>query len=243
MNSPAASAASARPPAVGDGVTELPTRILSAAVILPAAGLAVWVGGLVFAALVALVCLRMLVEWGRLVRGFPAAMRAPIGFAGGVLIVAACAAIYALREGLGGLDAVVWLVVLVTATDVGAYAAGRTIGGPKLAPRISPNKTWAGLLGGMAGAAAATAALGLIGTAPVAGVVAAALLAAAAQAGDLSESWAKRRAGVKDSGRLIPGHGGLLDRLDGYLTAAPALWLYHALGAPGPELRLPAAPF
>lgn len=224
-------------------MTELPTRILSAAVILPAAGAAVWIGGWVFTALVAVILPLMLLEWARLVRGFPARMRGAIGGLGALLIVAACAAIYALRAGAGGLEAVVWLVVLVTATDVGAYAAGRTIGGPKLAPRISPNKTWAGLLGGMAGAAAATAALGLAGAAPIAAVGAAALLAAAAQTGDLAESWTKRRAGVKDSGRLIPGHGGLLDRLDGYLTAAPALWLYHLVGGPGPRFDLPAAPF
>jgi len=218
-------------------VGDLPTRIVSAAVILPLAAAAIWIGGLVFTLLVALLCVRMLLEGARLTRG------AAAGVLGALLIVGACAAVYGLRDGEEGLQIVVWLVVLITATDVGAYAAGRTIGGPKLAPAISPNKTWAGLLGGMGAAAAATALLGLIGEVPALALAAAAGLAVCAQAGDLLESWAKRRAGVKDAGRLIPGHGGLLDRLDGYLTAAPALWLYQALGAPTPRFDLPAPPF
>ena len=113
---------------------------------------------------------------------------------------------------------VFWVFAVTWATDIFAYFAGRAIGGPKLAPRISPNKTWAGLIGGMAGA-------GLLGWrspdwfemewsfhwmgAPM-GLV--------AQLGDLYESWEKRRAGVKDSGTLLPGHGGVLDRLDGLLA-------------------------
>lgn len=130
-------------------------------------------------------------------------------------------------DGGGGLAVVIWLFLLVWATDIGAYAAGRTIGGPKLMPRISPNKTWAGLLGGMA-----SAALTGLGTAlwldmpsamPL--IAASALLAVVAQAGDLGESWVKRRFGVKDSSTIIPGHGGLLDRVDGLLTAALALAL------------------
>jgi phosphatidate cytidylyltransferase len=115
---------------------------------------------------------------------------------------------------------VIWVFAVTWAVDIFAYFAGRAIGGPKLAPRISPNKTWAGLVGGMAGAGLAGwlvaswfemeplflwggAALGLV-----------------AQAGDLYESWEKRRAGVKDSGSLLPGHGGVLDRLDGLLAVS-----------------------
>lgn len=123
-----------------------------------------------------------------------------------------------------GLGQVLWLLLAVWSTDTMAYFAGRTIGGPKLAPAISPGKTWAGLAGGMVGAAL----VGLLAArlVPLPSLVGAALLASAlavvAQAGDLFESWMKRQAGVKDSGRLIPGHGGALDRLDGLLTAAPA---------------------
>jgi phosphatidate cytidylyltransferase len=119
-------------------------------------------------------------------------------------------------------QAVLWAMVVTWSTDIFAYFAGRSIGGPKLAPTISPNKTWAGLLGGMAGAAVLGAivafALGLDGPFLYAG----AAMGLLAQLGDLYESWLKRRAGVKDSGTILPGHGGVLDRLDGLLPVAIA---------------------
>lgn len=120
--------------------------------------------------------------------------------------------------------AILWLVASVVATDIGAYFAGRLIGGPKLLPSISPKKTWAGLFGGMAASAAAGAALAdqFVGNVTLSAACGAGL-AVVAQAGDFLESWLKRRAGVKDSGHLIPGHGGFLDRLDGFLAAAPAM--------------------
>ncbi len=127
-------------------------------------------------------------------------------------------------DGVAGRANVLFLIVVVWASDIGAYAAGRLLGGPKLAPAISPGKTWSGAVGGLVAAvlvgeaaaqALATAMLGRV--ALVAG-----LLGLAAQGGDLLESAIKRHFGVKDSGRLIPGHGGLLDRLDGLLAAAPA---------------------
>jgi len=135
-----------------------------------------------------------------------------------------------------GLVTLFWLLAVVWATDTGAMFAGKTIGGPKLAPVISPNKTWAGLLGGMAAAALAGVAFALWRDAPVglAGLVSAAL-AVVAQAGDLGESMVKRHFGVKDSGRLIPGHGGIFDRVDGLLAVAPA-WALALLAAGGWEL-------
>ncbi len=117
-----------------------------------------------------------------------------------------------------------WLLLVVWATDIGAYAAGRAIGGPKLWPSVSPKKTWAGLLGGMVAAAAAGAGVAHYSGASVvllAGISAA--LAVVAQAGDLAESSVKRYFGVKDSSGLIPGHGGVLDRLDGLLAASPVV--------------------
>lgn len=122
-----------------------------------------------------------------------------------------------------GMQAVLWLLFVVWATDTFAYFAGRALGGPRLAPRISPSKTWAGLLGGIIGASVVGAGFTAIkgGSVPVAAVVAV-VLAMTAQAGDLFESWLKRQACLKDSGAVIPGHGGMLDRVDGLLFAAPA---------------------
>jgi len=118
---------------------------------------------------------------------------------------------------------VLWLFAVVWMSDIGAFAVGRTVGGPKLAPRVSPSKTWSGALGGLASAAlfGATLAPFLIDRDMVGGLVMAIVVGAAAQAGDLLESGIKRRFGAKDSGSLIPGHGGLMDRLDSLATAAP----------------------
>jgi len=125
---------------------------------------------------------------------------------------------------------VFWVFVVTWATDIFAYFAGRAIGGPKLAPRISPNKTWAGLVGGMAGAAACGWLLATWFQMEPFFLWAGAAMGLIAQAGDLFESWVKRRAGVKDSGTLLPGHGGVLDRLDGLLAVAIATALLLMAG-------------
>lgn len=125
-----------------------------------------------------------------------------------------------IRQQDAGLMLALWTLVTVWATDIGAYFAGRTIGGPKLAPKISPNKTWAGLIGGMVSALLVGALIAWAAKLPGLLYGAGAGLAVAAQAGDLFESWLKRRSGVKDSGRILPGHGGVLDRLDGVVPVA-----------------------
>ncbi len=135
-----------------------------------------------------------------------------------------------MRSAAGGLRDVLFLVVVVWGTDIGAYLVGRLIGGPRLAPRISPGKTWSGALGGLAVAAFAGAVAGY--ESPLFAAFLALGLSVIAQAGDLLESAIKRHFGVKDSGNIIPGHGGLLDRLDGVLTAAPAAMLWSALVTP-----------
>ena len=119
-----------------------------------------------------------------------------------------------------GFIALMLILLVVWASDIGGYFAGRGIGGPKLWPQVSPNKTWAGAIGGFAASlviAAGFAAAGFGKTGPL--LLASAALSIASQLGDLFESAVKRRFGVKDSGNLIPGHGGLLDRLDGLVAA------------------------
>ena len=129
-----------------------------------------------------------------------------------------------------GAASLLFVVLAVWASDSTAYLAGRALGGPKLAPRISPGKTWSGAVGGLSGAMIAGAVVASLTTPSgdpglvarlLRGLLFGGLIGIAAQAGDLGESALKRRYGVKDSGRLIPGHGGLLDRLDGLMTAAP----------------------
>ncbi|TCP99651.1 phosphatidate cytidylyltransferase [Sphingomonas sp. PP-F2F-A104-K0414] len=114
-----------------------------------------------------------------------------------------------------------WALSLVWACDIGAFFTGRTLGGPKLAPVISPNKTWSGLIGGVVLASAVAAVLHTQYGLPMRMTLATPVLAVLAQMGDLYESWLKRVAGVKDSGNILPGHGGVMDRLDGLVPVAP----------------------
>lgn len=154
-------------------------------------------------------------------------LRHPAWLALGVPYLALpCLALLWLRFGHEeGAELVFWLFLVIWATDSGAYFAGRAIGGRKLAPKISPNKTWAGLFGGVL-AADLVAGSGwfLLPEQPLLPLMLfGGLIAALSQGGDLFESFAKRRFGVKDAGKLIPGHGGLLDRVDGLLVGILAL--------------------
>ncbi|WP_281300903.1 MULTISPECIES: phosphatidate cytidylyltransferase [unclassified Iodidimonas] len=271
--------------------SQLMTRVSSALILIPLALSAVWLGGIWFAGLLALVGAVMSVEWAMiagfnrrllgvfygfttlLVAGFillsseklsadlalnSFASLADWGLftacAGGVLLLLSFISdrfaplkwgglaifycwtpLYALmwlRAQDGGLWLVAWVLLVVWGTDIGGYFVGRAIGGAKLVPKISPNKTWSGLFGGMALAALA----GLIGAlwfhfgSVFYLALAAAGLAVIGQIGDLAESALKRHFNVKDSGRIIPGHGGVLDRVDGLVFVAPlvALFLYFA---------------
>jgi phosphatidate cytidylyltransferase len=120
------------------------------------------------------------------------------------------------------LAAIIFIFATVWVTDSAAYLSGRTIGGAKLWPAVSPNKTWAGLIGGMVGAAAFGAVFAVVsGLSDLIWLAAlGAILAIVSQGGDLFESSVKRRFGVKDSGKIIPGHGGIMDRVDGMVAAA-----------------------
>ncbi|MFN4098786.1 MAG: phosphatidate cytidylyltransferase [Pararhodobacter sp.] len=145
-----------------------------------------------------------------------------------MLILLAAHGLILLRGGFG-LAFVLWLVLIVIASDVAGYFAGRVLGGPKFWPRFSPKKTWSGTVAGWVLAAAVGAAFVVGQGWPVAMVAVSALLAFAGQLGDIAESALKRRAGVKDSSALIPGHGGVLDRFDALIAVvALALALAYA---------------
>jgi len=151
--------------------------------------------------------------------------------AGAFYIGACCIALTWLRtEPAMGFETVAWLLATVWAVDIGAYICGRSIGGPRLVPAISPNKTVSGLLGGMASAGAVGVAVAVVldhqSIVPLA--AASVALGFVAQTGDVAESWIKRRRGVKDSSHIIPGHGGILDRVDGLLAAAAVTALFFA---------------
>lgn len=212
---------------------DLKTRLISAVFMILGAGSAIWAGGNVFLALAILIGLGLCWEWWGLASkvGQNVSTRALLFLAGVTYIVVAVWALIALRTSVIDLVAIVGCVI---ATDTGAYFAGRAIGGPKIAPSISPSKTWSGLGGGMiASAITMTAIYGFSGLLNGAGLVMlailGALLAIVAQAGDFLESAMKRRAGVKDSSHLIPGHGGLLDRLDGLLAVAAVFGTFKIL--------------
>ena len=206
-------------------MNELATRTVTGAILVVTALLAAYVGGDLFALMVAGVATAIFYEWLRIVRGWtPAWYVAGFFYA----LLPALALLWIRERDAHGLELLLWTFLVTWSTDIGAYFAGRKFGRRKLAPSISPNKTVEGLVGGIVastligGAWVLATGLGLplLALAPI--------FAVAAQGGDLFESGLKRRAGVKDSGNWLPGHGGALDRLDGLapvavLTAAAQL--------------------
>jgi phosphatidate cytidylyltransferase len=218
--------------------SDLGIRTLSSVAMMSVAIVAIWLGGYAFMALVIAIGLGVFFEFAKLVLGFSHSLQARILWllGGAIYVGLACFSLILFSAPVFGMTPAIMLIAAVIGTDVGAYFAGRSIGGPKIAPRISPSKTWSGLLGGMIGA-------GLMMVIIQAGIytfrggdagdgdvylaygwfrlmLTGAALAVVAQMGDFFESWMKRRAGVKDSSRLIPGHGGLFDRTDGLIAVA-----------------------
>jgi phosphatidate cytidylyltransferase len=191
-------------------------RIVSAVILGPLLLAAIWFG-FPWIDLVAAVAAPLIVaEWIGLTRGRPVVRLLAIAYS----LAAIVALLWLRHQPDGGRETIVWIVACIWATDIGAFVVGRAAGGAKLAPRISPGKTWSGLVGGMAWAAVASAAVGYgfgLGHTIMLAAVGAGL-AVVGQVGDLLESAAKRSAGVKDSGTLIPGHGGILDRIDGLIA-------------------------
>ena len=198
-------------------MNELVVRSLTGAVLIAVALLASFAGGNVFAYAVAAVATAMFYEWTRIVRGWGAAWYAS-GFV--YALLPALALLWIRERDAHGLELLLWVFLVTWSTDIGAYFVGRAIGKRKLAPSISPGKTVEGLVGGMAVAAVVGGAFALATGLGKPLLILAPLFALAAQAGDLFESGMKRRAGVKDSGTWLPGHGGVLDRLDGLVPVA-----------------------
>ena len=207
--------------------SNLTLRVISSAVLAPFAVVVAYVGGIVFALFWTIAASIVLWEWTRLVRegrlaggAFAGWVAAGVVYAGILL----AAPLILRRDPALGFAAILFVFAVVWMTDIAAYFAGRAIGGPKLWPAVSPKKTWSGAIGGTLGGIAAA-----LLVAKMAGLVLAPMLvlvalglSIVAQAGDLLESAIKRHFGAKDAGQLIPGHGGLMDRLDGFLTAAAA---------------------
>ena len=237
------------PATSASGPSNLALRIASSAVMAPVTIFVAWLGGWPFVLFWTIAACVVLWEWTTLVRGsHSAASRTAGAFAAWMLAGLAYAGILLLgpvalrRDPQFGFAAILFLFAVVWITDIAAYFTGRALGGPKLWPAVSPKKTWSGAIGGMVGAVAA----GLLvlwlmgpGVAPMLVVVAAGL-SVVSQAGDLVESSIKRHFGAKDASQLIPGHGGLMDRLDGFLTAVLAAVMVGLLrgGLDGPARGL-----
>lgn len=196
-------------------MSELAIRTLTGLILMVAALLTAFEGGYLFAVVVAALATAMFYEWTRLVRGWGAASY----LAGIPYTLLPALALLWIRE-RAGIDLLLWVFIVTWSTDIGAYFAGRKFGHRKLAPSISPGKTFEGLYGGIAAATLFGAVWAFAVALPLPLFALAPLFAVAAQAGDLFESSLKRRAGVKDSGAWLPGHGGLLDRLDGLVPVA-----------------------
>jgi phosphatidate cytidylyltransferase len=204
--------------------SELGLRVASSLVLAAIALVATYLGGWLFAALWLLAGVAIFAEWIAMTRYEPRWMALGLGYAAVIAIVPPL-----VREHPRlGVAAILWMFAVVWFTDIAAYFTGRALGGPKLWPAVSPKKTWSGFLGGLAAAIIAGAAVAMIasrfGWQPPVSLPVVVLVSGVAsvlsQIGDLGQSALKRRFGAKDSGRLIPGHGGVMDRLDGFWAVA-----------------------
>ena len=199
------------------------SRTLSALIIAPLILIAVYIGGMFFNALVFLVAACAMMEWSKMLLHKRNTRK--VWYAIGILyiFIPSMSLIY-IRYLPWGAWLLIWLLVVIWASDIGGYVFGITIGGPKLAPWISPSKTWSGLFGGiLSGFCIGIASASMIHTHNLSIYLISLLIPVMAHIGDLSESKIKRLFGIKDSGSLIPGHGGIMDRIDSIATAAPLL--------------------
>jgi phosphatidate cytidylyltransferase len=230
------------------GLSNLILRVISSVVLAPIAIIVAWIGGVTFAVFWTVAASIVLWEWSALVKRASQVDKGLGWFAGWMVAGLAYAGVLLLapsvlrRDPALGLVAILFVFAIVWVTDIAAYFVGRAVGGPRLWPTVSPKKTWSGAVGGtLGGVGAGLLVVKLAGlvVAPMLVIVALAL-SVAAQLGDLLESAIKRHFGAKDAGQLIPGHGGLMDRLDGFLTAAAAAVMVGLLrgGLEGPARGL-----
>ena len=198
-------------------MNELAVRGLTGLILVAIALIAAMQGGYVLAVLVAAIATLMFYEWTRMTKGWGAGW-----YLGGFVyaLLPALALLWIRERDTHGLALLIWTFIVTWSTDIGAYFAGRSFGRRKLAPTLSPNKTVEGLVGGVLAAMVLGGAWVIAMDLGRALLLLAPIFAIFAQAGDLFESGMKRRAGVKDSGALLPGHGGALDRLDGLVPVA-----------------------
>ncbi len=203
---------------------ELIKRILSAIVLAPLAIFVVYLGNIYFQACIIFICVLMSIEWTKIVRSrqdLPTLNKLLWNCFGFIYVVTPCTCLIYLRELPDGFTIVTWLLLCVWATDSGAYFAGTTLKGPKIFPQISPKKTWSGLMGGAICA-------GIVGYLyqlnnhfnEINFFQMSFAIAVVSQVGDFLESAVKRYFSLKDSGNIIPGHGGILDRVDGLVTSS-----------------------
>lgn len=216
------------------GISEnLKKRIISAGLLIPVVLIVISTGGAVYNTVVILVAVIMSFEWSGIItsKSLMDEKKQQKWRALGVAYVTLFgASLLYLRSLDNGFGIVIFTLLVVWATDIAAYFSGKLIGGPKLLPRVSPNKTWAGLAGGMVAAAfvGGFASVFVPTVTLMQMMFFGALLAVVSQAGDFYESWVKRQFDVKDSGSLIPGHGGVMDRVDGLVTVV-VLFAFIAL--------------
>ena len=208
-------------------MNDLLVRVMSGIIMIAVALGAALEGGGLFAIFVAAIVTVMYYEWRQITRDWGLGW-AISGFV--YCLMPAVALLWVRGWDDSRLNLLLWVFIVTWATDIGAYFVGRGLGKKKLAPSISPNKTVAGLYGGVAAATLLGGAWVLYRDLNHALIVLAPIFAAAAQGGDLFESWMKRKAGVKDSGTWLPGHGGVLDRLDGLVPVAVLTALAQLVG-------------
>ncbi|MEP3420148.1 MAG: phosphatidate cytidylyltransferase [Erythrobacter sp.] len=226
-------------------MNDLLVRFISAVAMLGVSIIALYFGGWLWIGFVVLLAGLVLWEWNLIVGKFGGSAVSEVAwqFMGALYVGAAALAMVQVRLNYDMIAVLVVFLIPVIAVDVGAYFSGRLIGGPRIAPSVSPSKTWAGLAGGAVAAGIVCVAgemmdigpgafvpgygLSSIGGALSTGIV----IAIIAQAGDFFESWMKRRANVKDSSNLIPGHGGVFDRLDGFLAVFFVLFMIAVVPA------------